>query len=111
MGMSESIYDLLDAGKKIYVYNQKVVDSYSRRYNHVGEEERLMMYVNGSLGAYSDAFIMYAIAHMGVATKESIVCLKSERKAAFDCIGKQQGCIVEPDSSAVPGGASFHPYV
>lgn len=72
MGMSESIYDLLDAGKKIYVYNQKVVDSYSRRYNHVGEEERLMMYVNGSLGAYSDAFIMYAIAHMGVATKESI---------------------------------------
>ena len=71
--MSESIYDLLDAGERIYVYNSKVVDSYDKRYNHVGEEERLMMYVKEFLlSSYSDAFILYAIAHMGVATKESI---------------------------------------
>ncbi len=55
-----------------YVVNDSVLNSQTKRYNYLDTDVKLLRFAAGSMGTLSDAFILYAVAMLGVCDKASI---------------------------------------
>ncbi|MBR4606120.1 MAG: hypothetical protein IKO41_07825 [Lachnospiraceae bacterium] len=68
------IASTLDDGGKLkkYVTGKMELSSFRPRGKFVSPDEMLLSFANDSVGMVSDAFILYAVAWMGVASKEAI---------------------------------------
>jgi len=63
----------MDSGNKSFVYNADVETVYEKYYRYVTADQRLLSFALDYACMVSDCYIMYAIAHMGVADKKSIL--------------------------------------
>lgn len=62
----------MDSLYRHFVVNEKILDSYEKYFRHIETDIKLLRFASGSMGTTSDAFILFAIAVMGCASKESI---------------------------------------
>lgn len=63
---------MLNSNKRVLVCNDDIVLHHRKVFTYVRDDERLISFAQDRTAMYSDCYILYAIAFMGVATKESI---------------------------------------
>lgn len=56
-----------------FIYSKNVIDSYERFYNYVEQDVKLLRFASNVIGSYSDSFILYAVASLGICDEASIV--------------------------------------
>lgn len=63
----------LESDKRLYVCKPEILENYVKRFNMRTEDERLLEFAKDrALGAYSDCYILYAVAYMGACSLEAI---------------------------------------
>lgn len=62
----------LESPARKFICDSAVLNSVEKRYHYVSEDRRLLAFANDTACMNSDCFILYAVAHMGVADKQSI---------------------------------------
>lgn len=62
----------LNAFGRHFVVNDTVIGSETKKYVWLEEDTKLLRFAAGSLGTLSDAFILYAVAMLGVSDRDSI---------------------------------------
>jgi len=55
-----------------FIYSENAIDSYERFYNYVEQDVKLLRFANNVVGFYSDSFILYAVASLGICDEASI---------------------------------------
>ena len=67
-----AIRNSLQEGTKHYFYNDQVVMSYSKNFQALNHDVKLLRFAEDSIGAVSDCYILYSVAMMGVADLDGI---------------------------------------
>lgn len=62
----------LESRKRGFVYDNNVEQTYTKHYKYTSTDQRLLSFALDNTCMNSDVYILYAIAHMGVADKEGI---------------------------------------
>jgi len=62
----------LGSNNRHYVYKPSVDEGYIKKFNYVQHDIKVLQFANDEMGLISDCFILYALAHLGIADKESI---------------------------------------
>ena len=70
--LTKSFTDALDSDKRVLLCDDDIVRSYKKIFKYIRDDERLVAYSRDNVAMYSDCYILYAIAYMGVATKDGI---------------------------------------
>ena len=55
-----------------FIYSENAIDSYERFYNYVEQDVKLLRFASNVVGFYSDSFILYAVASLGICDEVSI---------------------------------------
>ena len=69
---SVALRNLLNSDSRHYKFNDEVIDSWGKEYHRLDHDIKLLRFAEDQMGAYSDCFVLYAIACLGVADQESI---------------------------------------
>lgn len=64
---------LLDSKNREFICDDRVKETYGKGYNYKDSDVRRLQFTNDALGMTSDCYILYAIAHLGCATKDTMV--------------------------------------
>lgn len=70
--LSNALIRALESQKRVLLCNDEILFRYKKIFKYVREDERLISYSQDRTAMYSDCYILYAIAVMGVCTKDSI---------------------------------------
>lgn len=62
----------INSTNRHYLVSDKVIGTYSKKYKYVDHDIKLLRFANDAIGTMSDAFILYAVAMMGVCDRMSI---------------------------------------
>lgn len=80
-------YELLDAKDRRFVYMPEIESVYDTHFYNFDEDTKLLKLANGYMGTISDCYILYACAHLGYATVETIMLfLKALKNQAPDLL-------------------------
>lgn len=69
---SVALRTILNSNSRHYRFEEGVIDSWGKEYHRLEHDIKLLRFAEDQMGAYSDCFILYAIACLGVADQESI---------------------------------------
>lgn len=72
---------LLDAEGRRYIYSELADETYDKAYTYMDINRRLLGFANETLGSISDCYILYAIAMLGVADRQTIQLFLKNMKA------------------------------
>lgn len=64
---------MLDSKDREFICTDLIKESHDKGYNYKDSDVRRLQFTLDALGMTSDCYILYAIAHMGCATKDTIV--------------------------------------
>jgi len=62
----------LESPVRGFVYDEKIDNAYTKHFKYVPEDRRLLSFALDNVSMTSDCYLLYAVAHMGVADKDSI---------------------------------------
>ena len=73
-GIKRAVYirELLNSEARNFVFSKAAQESYTKEFNAVKHDIRLMNFARDIVGAISDCYILYAVAMMGVCDIESV---------------------------------------
>lgn len=63
----------LDSENRHFTYSDGIAASYTKIFNYVSADTKMLDYARDEVGTISDCYILYAIAHLGVAEVDSIM--------------------------------------
>lgn len=70
--LSSDITQSLESNRRVLLCNDDIIVSHKKIFKYVRDDERLISFSQDKTAMYSDCYILYAIAFMGVCTKDSI---------------------------------------
>lgn len=88
----------LDCENRHFVYTDNVNREHVKVFNYVNSDAKLLEFARDSFGMISDCYIMYAIAHLGVAEKETILLFLQAvhlRNPQLNIVCEEKGVLTE----------------
>lgn len=73
MKKTYELRERLDSEERHYVFNDEMKMTFEKRFEVVSSDMKLMALATDHVGMVSDCYILYAIGHLGLADKESIL--------------------------------------
>lgn len=67
--------------KRRYIYSLETEETYDKKYTYVEPDRQLLRFANDYFGTFSDCFILYAVAVLGVADRKTIQLFLRNMKA------------------------------
>lgn len=64
---------LLDCDSRLFYCDDEIKTTYTKGFNQVHPDIKMLQFANDKFGMTSDCYILYAIGHLGCATKDAIV--------------------------------------
>ena len=64
----------LDRENRHFVYTDDIEQTYTKVFNYVSADVKMLDFAREEIGMISDCYILYAVAHLGVAEVDTIMC-------------------------------------
>ena len=70
--LSKAMLAALDSEERVFLCDDDIARTYKKIFRYVKDDERLIHFSSDNVAMFSDCYILYAIAFMGIASKDSI---------------------------------------